>query len=1113
VLPEPIAALRKDPEGDEVFARMESRWARVAPPQADGDGMIVMESSSLVPFTPAFHAPNGAGRGLLIQADGLVFDSTTLSYAGCVGDSIADADRDSSGNLVVLRTGSLALFDERIIEAARYELPSAVATLAVEEGQVLLFRPDETVPEGVAIEVISIESFSVPEVGVEAVQAPPGSDFRDAFATSDDRLGFLSLDGEMVSFWSATDRAWTQRWQLPEQAVKATWSDSDATVLFGTTTRNVRRIRTDAAEAAAPVVFHPPYEITGLASFDRFILAPPHQGISVAGTSLLHSLDGEPPSDFDPPDIDPSSRDWSAWNPNSRRLYLSATTGTSFMTLDDSGAVLPPRGGSSRHGVIRLSPDGMRIAVSSGDILDADLEVIDALDREIVDLEWHNGRLATIKAVPEGSQVDRFDESYSPDQTVVVQGEPLRLFPAPSGHLAVVTSWQSAVRIYLLDPEFRPVFDSLPQAPTMTRPLHDVRVPFRSEIVVTARVEGTQPLSFQWHRNGDPLPGETSATLRIANAGSNSAGSYTVRISNAHGFIFSNPSIVSVGPVRNPRFSTGGFLVLGGDELKALDSDGRPLPDPLSDDELEPLFVSDRTGDLVVDTLGRLHVLNFRNEEPAGTWVSTWDPDTGRWNHLPHERVATASPASDSSLELGRGDLLSNVTRQNLHTGAVDALGFGELDGDFSRFSIAPEGTAHLLAFDQSWKRFSLSDGHVVGEVSLLGLGGTPDGISFAEDGGAYVTFSNGVIRHLDATGRVLSEFDAGPPHFGNPSYYIDLSFNGSNRLIATTRDQELFVMDETMSPIRTGSTPGATFESYNTWIPPMTPDGPVIEEPEFPVITRDGPGTFNFVGIDPDPDSVITWAIGEVSRPELFRVLRIEPDTGLLTYQPARWISGTSRVEVVARSSGGLVRSRTIEIEIASIPLPDPQLAQSLVFNRQTGLYEHTLTVTNTAQREIAGFDLSISGLPAGVQVFNASDCEDGTWCVQHRQPLAAGASVTLILEYYAPVRGTVIEPKVTVSLVTEPESDPAAAAPGLAVDRCEMLEDGLLIEFTATPGSLYEVQYSNDNAVWKVSPTRIRAAGNRVQWIDRGPPRTDSPPADKSSRFYRVRELPESQ
>ncbi len=149
------------------------------------------------------------------------------------------------------------------------------------------------------------------------------------------------------------------------------------------------------------------------------------------------------------------------------------------------------------------------------------------------------------------------------------------------------------------------------------------------------------------------------------------------------------------------------------------------------------------------------------------------------------------------------------------------------------------------------------------------------------------------------------------------------------------------------------------------------------------------------------------------------------------------------------------------------------------------------------------------MSGLADGVQLNNATSSDDDGWSVSLRQPLAAGASIALVLEYFAPVRGTVLVSTPTVSLVAEPESDPDAERSGLAIDRCEMLEDGLLIEFSSNAGSLYELQYSDDNSHWKVSPTRIRAASNRTQWIDRGPPRTDTPPANKSSRFYRVREI----
>ena len=96
---------------------------------------------------------------------------------------------------------------------------------------------------------------------------------------------------------------------------------------------------------------------------------------------------------------------------------------------------------------------------------------------------------------------------------------------------------------------------------------------------------------------------------------------------------------------------------------------------------------------------------------------------------------------------------------------------------------------------------------------------------------------------------------------------------------------------------------------------------------------------------------------------------------------------------------------------------------------------------------------------------------------------------------------------------MVTEPESTPITDVLGLEIVRCVTVEDGVLIEFLTVPGRSYEIQYSSDNVTWKVSPTRLQAGGNRVQWIDRGPPQTDSFPLEKGSRFYRVRELPENE
>jgi len=188
--------------------------------------------------------------------------------------------------------------------------------------------------------------------------------------------------------------------------------------------------------------------------------------------------------------------------------------------------------------------------------------------------------------------------------------------------------------------------------------------------------------------------------------------------------------------------------------------------------------------------------------------------------------------------------------------------------------------------------------------------------------------------------------------------------------------------------------------------------------------------------------------------------------------------------------------------------PALDASAAPAL--NRQTGLYEQSLTITNHEPVAIPGFDLRITGLPDDVRVWNASDRTDGGATVEFHQPLAAGASATLVLEYYVKQRGTEIHPDISVSLAAESRPHPPAPDGGLPIDRALRLADGaMLVEFTATPGALYEVHYSPDGEHWKLSPVRIRAAGNRVQWIDRGPPRTDVPPSEAPVRFYRVKEI----
>jgi hypothetical protein len=63
--------------------------------------------------------------------------------------------------------------------------------------------------------------------------------------------------------------------------------------------------------------------------------------------------------------------------------------------------------------------------------------------------------------------------------------------------------------------------------------------------------------------------------------------------------------------------------------------------------------------------------------------------------------------------------------------------------------------------------------------------------------------------------------------------------------------------------------------------------------------------------------------------------------------------------------------------------------------------------------------------------------------------------------------------------------------------------------IDFASELNRVYVVQYSSDLQHWKTVQTPLVGTGTLGQWIDHGPPDTDSAPATQAQRFYRLREL----
>ena len=237
---------------------------------------------------------------------------------------------------------------------------------------------------------------------------------------------------------------------------------------------------------------------------------------------------------------------------------------------------------------------------------------------------------------------------------------------------------------------------------------------------------------------------------------------------------------------------------------------------------------------------------------------------------------------------------------------------------------------------------------------------------------------------------------------------------------------------------------------------------------------------------------------------------------------QAATFQVSLTTLTVGAHSGSLMIASDDLDEAIFDFPLtgevfiPDPissLVSTTTTLNRQTGLREQTIHITNDTTATVPAYNLIIRGLPAGVEVNNASETRsDGSVVVYIRQGMTPHSAQDIVLEYYSPDRApAVISPQLSTEVVLNPPdlTVPGGAA-GLAIENITRLTGGeMLLEFTTTPGRRYEVQFSRNGQPWQASLPPIRAAANRTQWLDRGLPRTDRHPSLDASRFYRVREL----
>lgn len=128
----------------------------------------------------------------------------------------------------------------------------------------------------------------------------------------------------------------------------------------------------------------------------------------------------------------------------------------------------------------------------------------------------------------------------------------------------------------------------------------------------TAVADGTAPLTYQWQRNGQTLPGKTEATLALTPVTLADAGSYTLVVSNARGSVTTAAAALQVLEQVSGVFNTG------------VDNTGAVLPDGETDAHYKLILNPDDpaiTGPIVQDST----VFPISD----GTWV--FNTDRSKW--------------------------------------------------------------------------------------------------------------------------------------------------------------------------------------------------------------------------------------------------------------------------------------------------------------------------------------------------------------------------------------------------------------------------------------------------------------------------------------------------
>jgi hypothetical protein len=177
-----------------------------------------------------------------------------------------------------------------------------------------------------------------------------------------------------------------------------------------------------------------------------------------------------------------------------------------------------------------------------------------------------------------------------------------------------------------------------------------------------------------------------------------------------------------------------------------------------------------------------------------------------------------------------------------------------------------------------------------------------------------------------------------------------------------------------------------------------------------------------------------------------------------------------------------------------------------ALTLDPKSGLLTQTVRLTNTLTRTPAGIRIWIDNIPQHIAVLNAYGYIDGRPYIDFLQALLPGQSVDVSIWFFPRDHKTIPAPTYSIEEINPPVIPPLNNANGQIQPHIKLRNGYSFLEFSTKRGVTYYIQYSADLQIWKTAQPVVTGTGAKAQWIDEGPPRTESKPYQDAIRYYRI-------